>query len=844
MTTRTPLSWPGPMRNLTFALRMLLKTPFVTAVAVLSLALGIGANTAIFSMFDQILLRNLPVHAPAELVNLSMPGPIQGNDSCNNAGDCTVIFSYPMFRDLEAQQTVLAGIAGHRTFGASLSVDGEPIVADGAWVTGGYFPTLAIQPALGRLLLPADNAPGADNSVTVIGHRLWTERFGGRPDVIGERLQVNGRAFTIVGVAPERFTGTTRGSEPQFFVPMQSRRWLSDYDGLTDRRSYWVYVFGRLKPGVTREAAKAGLDGVIRPILTDVEAPLQVAMSDQTLAQFKAKEMVVVPGHRGQSSIFAETRAPVLMLFGITGVVLLIACANIANLLLSRGAQRATEMGVRLALGATRRHLLTQLLSESMMLAVLGGMLSLLVAWWTLKGVSALLPADTSASFEFSIRPSMIAFSGILALATGFLFGLVPAMHSTRADLISTIRAGAGQITGGRAATRFRSALVTVQIALSTALLVSAGLFTKSLANVSRVDLGVSIDHMVTFAVSPLRVGYDTLSVRALYPRIEEELRAIPGVTDVTSALVPLLGSDSWGNNVRVQGFDCLPDVNCNSRFNAVGAGYFRTMGTSLLAGREFLPSDVSGGARVAVVNMAFAEKFNLGRDAVGKFIGRSGGGPDSLSIQIVGLLPDIKYNDVKREPQPVFYLPWVQERFVSKLYFYASTTLPPEQLLRTIPAVMRRVDASLPVEELRTMPQQLRDSVFMDRLVSILSAAFAVLATLLAGVGLYGVLAYSVAQRTREIGVRMALGADRSRVQRMVLRQVGTMVAIGATLGVLAAFGLGRAARALLFGLEGHDPLVFSLAVLLLSLVALSAGFVPALRASRTDPMQALRYD
>ncbi|MBX3174095.1 MAG: ABC transporter permease [Gemmatimonadaceae bacterium] len=825
-------------------MRMLLKAPFVTTVAVLSLALGIGANTAIFSMFDQILLRNLPVHAPQELVNLSMPGPIQGNDSCNNAGDCTVIWTYPMFRDLEAQQTVLVGIAGHRTFGASLTVDGEPLVQDGVWVTGGYFPTLGLQPALGRLLLPADNEPGADNNVTVIGHRLWTERFGGRPDVIGERLQVNGRAFTIVGVAPDGFTGTTLGSEPQFYVPMQSRTWLSDYNGLEDRRSYWVYVFGRLKPGVSPEAAKAGLDGIVRPILADVEAPLQIAMSDQTMQRFKAKEVVVEPGNRGQSSIFEQARPPVLMLFGITGVVLLIACANIANLLLSRGAQRATEMGVRLALGATRRHLLTQLLTESMVLAIVGGVVSLVVAWWTLQGMSALLPADSNSTFVFSIRPSMIAFSAVLALATGFLFGLFPALHSTRADLISTIRAGAGQIAGGRAATRFRTALVTLQIALSTALLVSAGLFTKSLANVSRVDLGVSVDQMVTFAVSPLRVGYDTLSVKALYPRIEEELRAIPGVTGVTSALVPLLGGSSWGNNVRVQGFDCLPDVDCNSRYNAVGAGYFRTMGTAMLAGREFLPSDVADGARVAIVNLAFAEKFNLGRDAVGKFMGRSGGLRDSLSIQIVGLLPDIKYNDVKREPQPVFYTPWVQERFVGNLYFYVNTSLPPEQLLTTIPTVMRRIDAALPVEELRTMPQQLRDNVFMDRLISILSAAFAVLATLLAGVGLYGVLAYSVSQRTREIGVRMALGADRVRVQGMVLRQVGVMVAIGASVGILGAIGLGRAARSLLFGLEGHDPLVFSLAVLLLALVALSAGYVPALRASRTDPMQALRYD
>jgi predicted permease len=503
--------------------------------------------------------------------------------------------------------------------------------------------------------------------------------------------------------------------------------------------------------------------------------------------------------------------------------------------------EMAERWGVRLALGATRGHLLKQLLTESVVLAIVGGAVSLFVAWGTLKGMAALLPADAGETFQFSIRPSMIAFSGILALVTGLLFGLFPALHSTRADLITTIRAGAGQLTGGRAAARFRNVLVTLQIALSTALLVSAGLFTKSLANVSRVDLGVSVDNVVTFAISPLRVGYDTLNVKVLYGRIEEELRAIPGVRAVSSALVPLLGGNSWGNNVRVQGFECLPDTDCNSRFNAIGAGYFASMGSALLSGREFTESDAAGGPRVAVVNRAFAEKFNLGTDAVGKFMSRGG---DSLNIQIVGLLPNIKYNDVKREPQPVFYLPWAQERFVSQLYFYLRTSLPPAQLVGTIPGVLKRIDATLPVEELRTMPEQIRENIFMDRLISILSAAFAVLATLLAAVGLYGVLAYSVSQRTREIGVRMALGADGARVRGMVLRQVGLMILIGSSLGIAGAIGLGRAASSLLYGLEGSDPLVFALAVALLALIALGAGFMPALRASRTNPMQALRYD
>ncbi len=831
------------MRDIRFAFRTLLKTPFVTGVAVLSLALGIGANAAIYSLFDQILLRPLPVHAPKELVNLSMPGPIQGSDSCNQAGGCDIIFSYPMFRDLEREQDVLAGIAGHRLFGVSLSIGDEPQTGSGVWVTGGYFNALGIQPALGRLLRPEDNEPGQDNMVAVLGYRLWMESYGGRPDAVGQVIRANGRSYTIVGVAPQGFEGTTLGVRPALYVPMQSRTWVGTYNGLENRRDYWVYLFGRLKPGVSREAAKAGLDRVIRPILTDIEAPLQRSMSDATMARFKAKEMVVEPGARGQSSMHAEARTPLLMLFSITGVVLLIACANIANLLLARGANRATEMGVRLALGANRRRLMVQLLTESIVLALMGGVASLLVASWTLDGISALLPSDAVDTLEFAVQPTVLVFAALLAVGTGFLFGLFPALHSTRADLISSIRAGAGQIAGGRVAARFRAGLVTAQIALSTALLVSAGLFLKSLTNVTRVDLGVQIEDMVTFSISPLRTGMDTLRAKALYSRVEEELRATPGVTSVTSSLVPLLAGDSWGNDVRVQGFACLPDVDCNSRFNALGPGYFTTLGVDLASGRDFTPSDIDGGTRVAIVNEAFAEKFNLGKDAVGKFMGRAFEG-DSVTTLIVGLAPNIKYNDVKGQPQAVFYLPWQQLGVLGQMYFYVRTSLPAEQLLAGIPTLMKRIEPTVPVQELRTMPAQMRENIFLDRMISILSAAFALLATLLAGVGLYGVLAYSVAQRTREIGVRMALGADSRSVQGMVLRQVGVMIAIGATVGALGAFGLGRAAQSLLFGLEGHDPIVFTLAVATLALVALGAGWVPAMRASRTDPIRALRYD
>ncbi|MCC6773508.1 MAG: ABC transporter permease [Gemmatimonadaceae bacterium] len=832
------------MRDLRYAFRTLLTTPFVNAVAILSLALGIGANAAIYSLFDQLLLRPLPVAAPDELVNLELPGPIQGSDSCNQSGCGNgIIWSYPMFRDLEREQSALAGIAGHRIFGASIALGDEPTVGEGIYVTGAYFSTLGLRPALGRLLQVRDNEPGADNMVAVISHHFWMDRFGGKPEALDQLLRLNGRAFTIVGVAPEGFEGNTLGARPLVYVPMQSRTYIGTYEGLENRRDYWVYVFGRRKLGMSMQATKAGLDGVIAPILADVEAPLQREMSAATMERFKAKRVVVTPGARGQSSMQGEAKVPLTMLFSITAVVLLIACANIANLLLARGASRATEMGVRLSLGATRGRLVRQLLVESLVLALLGGLVSLLVSRWTLQGIATLLPPNASTTLQFSVQVPVMLFAGSLAVMTGFVFGLFPALHSTRPDLISTIRAGAGNIAGGGIAGRFRTGLAVAQIALSTTLLISAGLFLKSLVNVSRVDLGIRIDSVATFSVAPLRVGYDTLRAKVLYARIEEELRALPGVTGVTSSLVPLLSGDSWGNDVRVQGFECLPDTDCNSRYTAVGAGYFTMIGVPMLAGRDVASYDQYDGARVGVVNLAFAEKFGLGRDAVGKFMGRAGGN-DSLGIQIVGLAPDIAYNDVKREPQPVFYLPWMQQGVVGQMYFYARTRLPGDQLIAAIPQMMKRIDPTLPVQDLKTMTQQLRENVFLDRMISILSAGFALLATLLAAVGLYGVLAYSVSQRTREIGVRMALGADRRRVQGMVLRQVGVMIGIGATVGALGAFGLGRAAQSLLFGLEGHDPFVFATAVLLLAVVALGAGWIPARRASQTQPMRALRYD
>ena len=826
------------------AFRALFRTPFVTVFSVLSLALGIGANAAIFSLFDQMLLRPLPVPDPGRLVDLGNPGPKPGSQSCGQAGDCDVVFSYPMFRDLEKSQTVFTGIAAHVTFGANLALRGQvPLNSEGMLVSGSYFSVLELRPALGRLFSREDDQHLGADFLAVLSYKYWETRLGRDQGILGQTLIVNGQPLTIIGVAPRGFSGTTLGSRPDVFVPI-SMRGLMDpgWTGFENRRSYWAYLFARLKPGVSLAQATTALNALYHPIITDVEAPLQKGMSDQTMQRFKTKSLTLEDGRRGQSSVHRETRTPLTLLFGLTALVLLIACANIANLLLARGARRSMELAVRLSLGASRARLVTQLMTESVMLALLGGGASLLVARWTLGAMVRILPADASQIVHVGLETPVVVFTALVALGTGLLFGIFPALHNTRADLITSIRANAGQIAGGgRVAARFRASLVTAQIALSMALLVSAGLFIKSLVNVSRVDLGLRTDHVLTFALAPELNGYTPARSAVFFRRAEEELRAVPGVREVTAARVPALSGDNWGNDVSVEGFKKDADTDANSRFNEVGANYFHTMGVPLLAGRDFTASDIAGGPKVAIVNETFARKFGLGRQAVGRHMSQGG---KELDIEIVGLARDSKYSEVKQKVPPVFTLPYAQDTTVGMMHFYLRTALPPEELMRAVPGVIAKLDPALPVADLKTLEQQVRENVFLDRMITTLSGAFAALATLLAALGLYGVLAYTVAQRTREIGIRMALGADGPRVRRMVIRQVGLMTLTGSAFGIAGAIGLGRAARSLLFELSGADPAVLAIATLGLSAVALGAGYLPALRASRVHPMQALRYE
>ena len=834
------------MRSLKFAIRTLFRTPFVTAIAIVSLALGIGATAGIFSVFHQVLLQSLAVPDPSELVNLSAPGPKPGFGSCGRAGDCEVVFSYAMFRDLQKTQTVFTDIAAHVGFGANLAYEAQTSSGEGLLVSGSYFPVLELQPALGRLLNSNDDTLVGESRVVVLSYNYWSSRFGLDPTILNKQVIVNGQSLTIVGVAPKGFDGTTIGMRPAVFVPITLRSVLDAATGWSLRTDYWAYLFARLRPGVTIEAARASLGTQYHAIINDVEAPLQKDMSAQTMARFRAKPILLAPGGRGQSSVPDEAKTPLRLLLGVTAFVLLIACANIANLLLARSAARAGEMAIRLSIGASRARLIGQLLTESLLLAVLGGIAGMVVAHWTLVLVISLLPPEVQHTITFSISGTVILFGIGLTFATGLLFGLFPALHSTRPDLVSTLKNQAGQPSGAKGAARVRLLLATSQIALAMMLLASSGFFVKSLLNVSRVDLGFKVDHVATFGLSPDLNGYSVDRTRLFFQRLEDELRAAPGVTAVTMSNVPLLAGTNRSKGVAVQGFKAGPDTDSGSRYNRVGPGYFSALGIPLIAGREFTDADTVNSAKVALVNQTFAKKFGLGNDAVGKLMGWAPGEGyrSTLDTTIVGVVEDAKYSEVKQKVPPQFFVPYRQDKELGGMHVYVRTSGDVAQAASAITAVVKRLDPNLPIEELETLPEQVRNNTYLDRMMTTLSAAFALLATLLAAIGLYGVLAYTVAQRTREIGLRMALGAAPDRVRGMVLRQVAIMTLVGALVGLVGALGVGKGAQSILFQMTGADPAVLALSAVALALVALCAGFIPAHRASRVDPMRALKYE
>jgi predicted permease len=833
------------MRELVLAFRRLVKTPFVTTVAVLSLGLGIGANTAVFSMFNQILLRPLPVTAPDELVNLAARGLKNGSVSCGNAGDCDAVFSYPMFLDLTRDQQVFTGIGAHHLFGANVGYHDETLPVDGVEVSGNYFSLLGLRPVLGRLIEPADAAHVGGTPVAVLSYDYWMTRFGHSASIVTETVVVNGQSLSVIGVAPAEFDGTTRGTRAKVFVPITLRTLMEPtFGGFETRDDYWVYLFARRRPGITMDTADSGLNTVYHPLITQLDLPLQKSLSPADRAKFAAKRVTLEDGRRGQSYIFKEASTPLTVLQVVTVVVLLIACANIANLLLARAAGRAGEMAVRLSIGASRGQLIRQLLIESCLLAALGGIAGLVILGWTVSVMVAKLPFGAIDPAASRVSLGLLLFAGVLSIGTGVLFGLFPAIHATRPDLAATLKGQAGQPAGARAAARFRSALVVTQIALSMGLLTCAGLFTKSLLNVSRVDLGVTIDHVITFSLNPQRNGYTPARAQQLFADALARLAAMPGVVETSAARVPLIANSNSSTSLTVEGYVPSPGDRTGVNYNEIAPAYFRTIGTPLLAGREFTEADAIDAPKVAIVNEAFARRFRLGPNPVGRRMRRGGDATGPFDIEIVGFVHDAKYSSVRAAVPAVFFTPYRQNARIAALTFYAKAGGDPGPLIAAIRPLIASFDPNLPVQRLETMPDQIADNVSNDRLMSVLSTSFAGVATALAAIGLYGVLAFTVSQRTREFGLRMALGAAPANVRRLVLRQVAWMTLIGGAIGLGLAIGAGQLAHALLFEMGSRDPVVLAASTATLTIVAFVAGVVPAVRASRVDPMQALRWE
>jgi predicted permease len=837
------------VNQLKHALRQLRLRPGLSVVVILMLALGIGATTAMFSLYHQILVRPLPAPEPDRLVNLAAPGPgkVGGRYRDLAIGDFEAQFTYAMFRDLEKGQKVFTGIAGHTDFVANLSYHERPIYSRGALVSGSYFGVLNLRPALGRLIGLDDEPRIGESAVVVLSYDYWQRQFGGDPKVVGETLTVNGQQLEIIGVAPAGFTGTILGTRMDVFVPL-TLRWLMiptlGYTGKEqdERFGYWLYLFARLAPGVTQERASAQLNGLYRGILNDVEAPMlgTAQLPAGTLDQFRARQVALSSGARGQSPIPGTAARPLELLLGVTVLVLLIVCVNIANLLLARGASRTGEMAIRASMGAGRGRLVRQMLAESSVLIAIGGIGSLFVAAFIVNLVGSMLPSNVSLAPKLS--SAAMLFAGGVSLATVLVFGLAPALHVSAANPAQAMNAHATRSLGGRAATRFRAVLTTAQIAFSMVLLVLAGLFTRSLMNVGRQDFGVDVDSLVSFSITAQLNGYDPGKRAAIYDRLEESFAAQPGVRGVGTTAIPLFYDFSLQAPFSVEGFDASPDVDTSTPWTAVGSGYFDALGVPLRAGRGFTDRDADNAPRVAIVNESFARKFGL-ESPIGKRL--EFGRTTNYGIEIVGVVADAKHASVKGAAPALIYFPRRQMAGVfQSMWVYVRGSIDSDVLRAMVPRVIADIDPNLPIVALQTMRERVNDNVYIDRLLSMLSAAFAALATLLAGIGLYGVLAYNVTQRTRELGLRLALGASPGKLQAMVLRQVGVMALIGATLGLVVALALGRVAEAVLFGLSGHDPVVVTVAVVVLGAVVVAASWLPAWRASSIAPTEALRYE
>lgn len=828
--------------DLLLAFRSLGKTPFLTFAVVISLALGIGANTAIFSLVDQMLLRALPVQHAGKLVFLDAPGARSGSRSNNGSGGQDAIFSYPMMRDLIAKQDALAELAAYRTFGANLAFRGTTLAGTLEGVTGNYFTTLGVTPLLGRMLSPADDA--GSEQVVVLSYAYWADRLGRDSKVLNEKIVVNGHPMTIVGVAPRGFHGTTMGNLPDVFAPIALKPMITPgVDERENRRNWWVYMVGRLKDGGSLEQAQAKLAVTYKALMAE-ETKQFTGVGPDFLKEYVKGTIILKPGSEGRSDFQDEAKTPLTALLIITLFVLLIACANVANLQLVRAANRARDIAVRVALGAGRWPVFRQMLTESLVLGIAGAGVGLLIGQAALRLLIAVaVPPGAPAGFlSAELDPRVLVFTLVLGVVTGIIFGTYPSFTASRIAVADTLKDQSGQVLSSGAA-RIRKGLVMAQMALSLTLLISAGLFAQSLANVSRVSMGFQPENLIVFGVAPDLNGYKTPEIRSFAERASAELKSLPGITGVGISEVPFLDDSSWGANITVEGYT-PPDDDPNPLYANIGPGLMETLGVKLVAGREFSRADGTGAPKVVIVNERFVKKYFGSNNPLGRRMAIGGGRTVKPDMEIVGVVKDMKYAEVKDEVPPLFYRPLAQTDAMSSFYFYVRATLPAETAVSQVRQTMARIDPNLPLEPMRTVTEQLEINTHTDRVIVKLAVCFAALATLLALVGLYGVMAYNVASRTREIGIRMAFGAAAWPIQGMVLREAVGVLAIGAAFGLASAFWLTRYAESLLYGVTANDVVVYASATAVVGVAGLIAAFLPARRAASVDPMTCLRYE